>query len=183
MTTSQRNRRVPPRGNPDEGQQQQHFTGSQVQSGTIPWKLLIITTGVTTVTGYVILEGIRGLHRHFTRRREEKLSEANPEIEAEPPGRLDNGNFQLPVPEGAMPAPMSGPAHGGFASPQAPPHPGHAQGRAPAHQPAPFVDVNNPMGALQHQFQQHQAVTDQRFHRLEQLLIQSQQQPPHGRTG
>lgn len=154
---SPRNRRVPPRGNPDE---QQQAAGAQttVQTGTIPWKTLVFTTAITTVSGYVFLEIIRAVHRGIKERREEKIAAANPEQQRPPandaPGRLDNGTFQLPLPQGAAPAQMSGPPHVGFARPT-------------------LVDVNNPVGALQHQMQQQAQATDARLRRIEDLLANS----------
>lgn len=127
-----------------------------MQTNVIPWKALIITTAITTVSGYVFLELIRTAHRAIKHRREEAIAAASnpPEPKTAPPGRLQDGTFQLPLPDGAMPMQMSGPAHGGFARPN-------------------LVDVNNPMGAIQHQMQQQARATDARLRRIEQMLAQN----------
>lgn len=153
-----RNRRVPPRGNPDETQQQQASTGTTTTFTTqvIPWRTLLITTGFSTVVGYIFLEVIRAAHGYVRRRREADILTTNPPARTTP-GRLENGIFQLPTPEGVVHTPMSGPGFAGFARPQ------------PQAQPQ-LVDVNNPMGAFQHQLAQMQRHTDQRFQRLEQML-------------
>jgi hypothetical protein len=121
--------------------------------------MLVITTGITTVTGYLFLEAIRTVHRTLSRRREEKVAAANPglaagQFDAQAPqaaGSLPNGSFQLPLPNGANPVDVAGPAQVGFAQPR-------------------LVDVNNPLGQLQHQMQQQAAASDARFQRLENLL-------------
>lgn len=154
-----RNRRVPPRKNP--GEEQQAPPPAAPVAAVIPWKLLVITTGITTVTGYVILELVRGAHRSLARRREEKIASANPGLMAgqadapqpvQPPGSLPNGNFQLPLPEGFDPMDVAGPGQVGFG------------------QPRQLVDVNNPMGQLQHQLNQQAQATDARLLRIENLL-------------
>ena len=150
---SKRNRRVPPRGNPDEGEQQQ-FTTASPQTATIPWTTLIITTGLTTITGYVFLETIRGVHRYFKGRREEKLAALNPHPPEQPPGSLPNGSFQLPVPDGTRVPDLSGTGHGGFATIQR----------------APLTDVSTPLGQVRHEVRQYQTHVDSRFDRIERLL-------------
>ncbi len=160
MPSTPRNRRVPPKGNPDEQAQQQGQT--TFQTARIPWSTLIITTGLTTVTGYLFLEGIRAVHRWAKARGEVDLAAANPEgLAATPPGRLPNGNFQLPLPEGAEQFQMSGPAHGGFARPQA--------------------DPSTPLGQMQQQMQQQlhheRQATDARLQRLEHMMAPFQQAP------
>lgn len=152
-----RNRRVPPRSNPGEEQAPPQPQAAPV----IPWKLLVITTGITTVSGYLFLELIRSAHRAISRKREEKIASANPALMAgqadapvpvQPPGPLPNGNFQLPLPDGTNPMDVAGPGQMGFG------------------QPRPLVDVNNPMGQLQHQVHQQAAATDARLNRIENLL-------------
>jgi hypothetical protein len=157
---SARNRRVPPKGNPGEpGTQQQQFqTGQPV--ATIPWKTLILTTGITTLTGYVMLELLRGVHRYVKRRSETIAGAKNPKPEDErPPGALPNGTFQLPLPDGTQPTDFAGPPHAGFGSPR-------------------LADVNNPVGRLQHELHQYQHQMDARFNRIEQMLNQH-----YGATG
>jgi hypothetical protein len=146
---SPRNRRVPPRGNPDETEQKQQFHTGTPPLAAIPWKLLIITTGVTTITGYLFLEGIRALHGLVKRRSASIASSKNPEESQEqrPPGALPNGAFQLPLPHGAEQTDLVGPAHGGFAIPR-------------------LTDVTTPIGRLQHD----QTQTDARLQRIENLL-------------
>ena len=160
-----RNRRVPPRSNPGQEQQQQAQAPPPV--ATIPWKLLVVSTGITTIFGYVFLEGIRMVHRGIARRREDRMAAATPGLSAgqadamppPAPGSLANGSFQLPLPSGANPVDVAGPPQVGFGQPR-------------------LVDVNNPLGQLQHQMQQQAAVSDARFNRIESLL-----QNHYGRSG
>lgn len=157
---SSRNRHVPPKGNPDEGQQQQSHTATP-PIAAIPWRMLIITTGVTTVTGYLFLEGIRSLHRYLRSRGEAIASSANPPHAQEqiPPGSLPSGAFQLPLPDGELAADLSGPPHGGFGSPR-------------------LSDVSTPIGRLQHDVSLHQRNMDARLARIERMLSQH-----YGATG
>lgn len=157
MPSTPRNRRVPPKGNPGNGPDQSATT--VVQSAQIPWTTLIVTTGITTISGYLFLEAIRATHRWFKAKREiPGLTTQNPEhtLAAGPPGTLPTGTFQLPMPDGAQPSPVAGPSHLGFAHPH---YPGQRQ-----QQP------QNPLGQLQHQMVQAQRATDARLRRIEQMI-------------
>jgi len=152
---SARNRRVPPKGNPGEQQQQgqQFYTGQQM---AIPWKTLVLTTGITTLTGYVMLEVLRGLHRYFKHRSLGHVGAMNPQPQGggqdeRHPGALPDGSFQLPIPQGTTQPSFSETPHGGFAAPQ-------------------LVDVNNPVGRLQHDFGQYQSEINARLSRIEHAM-------------
>lgn len=156
-------RRVPPRGNPSEPTP----TASPgfVTAPPSGWGSLILFAMLTSGVGLLTAEGLRALFGWVKSRRKAPADYDNP-ARAIPPGRLENGNFQLPLPDGVRPQPMSGPPHVGFARPQ-------------------LVNVNDPMGLLQHQLAQQQAQMQQlaqqqdyRLTRIESLLSQ-----PTGQTG
>lgn len=149
---SARNRRVPPKGNPGEPTAGQQFYTGQPMTAQIPWRTLILTTGITTLTGYVMLEILRSAHRYVKNRHLAIAGAKNPKAGEEArPGALPNGTFQLPLPDGTAPVEFSGPPHGGFAAPQ-------------------LVDVNSPIGRLQHDLHRYQGQIDARFNRIEQML-------------
>lgn len=99
--TSGSRRRVPPRGNPDEPAQPQMTFGQQVSE--VPWGVVILTTAVTTLAGYLTIEGIRALHAAVRRRRERELEDDNPPVARAQPqafyGARPDGSFLLPGPE------------------------------------------------------------------------------------
>lgn len=120
------------------------------------WGSLILFAMLTSGVGLLTAEGLRALFG-WVKSRRKGIEAYDPPARANPPGRLENGNFQLPLPDGVQPQPISGPAYTGFGRPQ-------------------LVDVNNPMGILQHQMQQqHQQMQQQdyRLARMEAMLAQS----------
>lgn len=163
MPTTERRRRVPPRGNPEgEAPPQPGYTQ---QVARIPWLTLILTTGLTTLTGYAFIELAKGAHRAIKRRREDKaaaiLSETNPPRKELPaPGVKPDGTFHLPVP-GAEYEPGTVPSHVGFGAP----------GPVPASPYAhPLTDVSTPTGQLRHEVKSLQYNVDGRLARIEAML-------------
>lgn len=140
-------RRVPPKGNPGE-QPTAAPSSSFVTAPPSGWGSLILFAMLTSGVGLLTAEGLRALFGWVKSRRKAPADYDNP-ARAIPPGRLENGSFQLPLPDGVRPQPISGPAHVGFARPQ-------------------LVNVNDPMGMLQHQLQQQNA-------QMQQLIMQNQQ--------
>jgi len=170
-----RKRRVPPRRNPEPEAPAQPTYGQQVTQ--IPWLTLVLTTAATTITGYAMIEILKGGHRAFKRRREEKveaiLAEQNPPQEKlPPPGVKPNGTFSLPMPAG-QDGGMTVPHHMGFAAPG----PGGFQEMPlPAGYNNPLTDVSTPNGQLRHEMKSLQNNVDGRLHRIEQLLMQRRQE-------
>lgn len=96
--TSGRRRRVPPRSNPDPTPKEAP-PGFRQQVSEVPWSIVILTTAVTTVAGYLTIEGIRSLHGAFRRRREAAAlaenAKAIPEAAPLPVGIQSDGSFRL----------------------------------------------------------------------------------------
>jgi hypothetical protein len=164
-----RNRRVPPRPNPEpaEAAKQPGYTQQVAQ---IPWLTLVLTTGLTTLTGYAFIELAKGAHRALKRRREEKtdaiLTDANPPTKLPAPGVKPNGTFALPMP-GGRDGRMTVPAHVGFAAPG----PGGFQEMPlPSEYQNPLTDVSTPDGRLRHEFKSLQYNVDGRLARIEAML-------------
>jgi len=170
-----RKRRVPPRRNPEPEAPAQPSYGQQVAQ--VPWLTLVLTTAATTITGYAIIEMLKGGHRALKRRREDKvdaiLAEQNPTQEKlPPPGVKPNGTFSLPTP-GGQEGGMTVPHHMGFAAPGPA---GFQEMPLPAGYANPLTDVSAPGGELRHEFKTLQHNVDGRLNRIEQLLLQRRQE-------
>lgn len=151
-------RRVPPRGNPNGEHTTVPPNGAQA-GATLSIRNMLIFAALTSGVGFLTVEGLRAIFGWYRGRRERTANAFVAEqARMSPPGRLDNGNFQLPLPDGTPPYQMSGPPHVGFARPQIVP------------------DQSNPLGQLQHYMQQ----TDYRFQRMENLMAQMMRTPAPG---
>lgn len=132
MSNDDRRRRVPPRHqNPEAAPAPLPVVHQLAQ---IPWLTVIVTSGVTTLTGYAILELVRAAHRSIQRRREAKRDEimaSNPPKPVTPPGVKPGGVFQLPEPGPSLETAASVMPYAGFAAPAAnmpyPPQQAHPQ--------------------------------------------------------
>lgn len=172
-------RRAPPR-NPDPQVPQTYAPATAV---AIPWGQIILTTAITTVTGYVVIEVIRMLHQSVVRRRHAK-ADADLAAAASRPalpnaGLQPNGSFVMPRPEHfvAVGAPNNPYAWGNIAAnantyraPVAPPQP-QAPQPPPTQQGPNLYDVAAPVN--RHEFYSHQRSIDDRLARMEAMLARS----------
>lgn len=177
-------RRAPPRGNPDPQVPQ---TYAQPTAVAIPWGQIILTTAITTVTGYVVIELIRLLHQSVVRRRRAK---ADGDLTALAPasnvsmGYQQNGSFVMPRPQHFGMGPMMGPpgvapsnpfpsaananTYQQPAPPRPPQQPQPQQPPPPPQQPPHLYDVAAPVG--RHEFYSHTRQIDDRLARMEAML-------------
>lgn len=182
--TSTMNRRPPPRRNPEpEVAANQAPIKTQVMQ--VPWVTLVVTTAITTLTGYAVLELIKYGHRAFQRRRQaeaDALTASNPKPAQLPAmGMRGDGTFSLPTPAHSFaPAESNVRPFTGFAAPAPAP-------QAPAQRPngGHLTDVSTPTGYIEHQvksMQQQQYEINARMQQLEQLLRQAGPPQPQQRA-
>lgn len=122
MPNEDRRRRIPPRQQNPETAPAPVPAPAVHQLAQIPWLALIITSGVTTLTSYALMELVRATHRSIQRRREQKREEAmslNPRKPVAVPGIKPGGAFQLPEPGPSLDTAPSMVPYAGFAAPAA----------------------------------------------------------------
>lgn len=155
--TSATTRRAPPRRNPETAP----VPTATPHATQAPWGMIVLTAAITTVTGYVVLELIKGVHRSIVKRRqgdEDDLTSQNPP--------KVKGFPQQPMPEFNTHASMR--HYSDFAAPMP------MRSEAQQHQ-SHMTDVSTPVGQLRHEIKSVQHNVDARLSRIEQMLVQHYQ--------
>jgi len=170
-----RPREAPPRGrapNPEEAAPQP-ANGSVVAS--IPIVPLVLTTAVTTITGFVVLELIRGgarwLRESWQRKAEDREAALNPPKPEHKIGTQPDGSFRLPGPGDFGNAEQTQVRYSGFAQ-AAPP----AQPR-PAHTRQHLTDVSTHDGYVEHRLNNVEQKIDRMNDQFERYFMAMQRGP------